>query len=117
MAATLQAVLAISIIWFAHLRELLSYLGMTLSFSALLTVSTVFKLYKTDSVKSFVRLIAPMVFIVLTTGSVLLAGYHNPGEALASIGTLVLCVLLYSFFPVLSSAFRSQRVSETQKDS
>ncbi len=116
MAATLQAVLVLSMIWFSHLRELLSYLGMTLSLSALLTVSTVFKLYKVKSVKSFLWLTAPAVFIVLTTGSVFLAGYHNPREALASIGTLALCLLLYYLFPFLSSVFVAKAVPTTRND-
>lgn len=99
MAATLQAALVLGMIWFSHLRWLLSYLGMTLALSTLLTVSTLFKLYSVQSIKSACVLIIPSVFMVLTAGSVLLAGYNNPYEALASVSTIALCVVLYYCLP------------------
>jgi len=113
MAATLQVVLVLTIIWLAQLRELLSYLGMTLSLSTLLTVSTIFKLYKIEDAKSFLRLLAPMTFMLLTTFSLVLAGIHNPQEALASVGTLALCFVLYFVVPGARATFDVKRLDES----
>lgn len=94
MAATLQAGIVICFIVVSHLRELISYLGMTLSFSTMLTVST---LFKSPENLGYWRLLAPILFILSTAMAVVLASIRNPWECLASILTIVLFLLLYYF--------------------
>ena len=98
-AATLQLLLVLALIWLTQLRDLLSYLGMTLSLSTLLTVSTLFKLYKIRDRISLLRLLPTILFICLTAVFLVLAALNKPYDAAVSLGTLAFCLVLYFLLP------------------
>lgn len=94
-ANTLQALIILTLIWLTHLRELLSYLSITLSISTLLTVSTLFKLYPNKNLKDFTP---PIIFLLLTSLFIVLTFYDRPYESLASAMTIALCIVIYFFW-------------------
>lgn len=93
-----QAALAVVVVWIAELRELLSYLGMTLSLSTAATVATLFVSVRRDA--SLGRTLpgyplAPAVFIVFTLLIAGLAATRDPWEMVAAIATIGSGALLY----------------------
>lgn len=101
VAVALQAVLAILVVWTTGLRELLSYLGFTLSLSAAATVASLFlvvhrRRLDTAAVPGYPW--APLVFILFTLLFAALAATRNPGEMLAAVLTILSAILLYYLF-------------------
>lgn len=93
-----QAVLAIAAIQLATLKEMLSYLGITLSLSATLTVGALFVLrYKGDEVAVPFYPWPPLVFVVGTLVITLIAGIDNPVQLMVAGGTLAIGILAYLF--------------------
>lgn len=96
-ASAIQAVIVLIIIWSSPLRSLLSHIGMTLSFSMLLTVGASLKILKNKRVKSLGLWLAPIIFILATLCMIVLASMHNPMELLYSIVTIGLGIVLFKF--------------------
>jgi amino acid transporter len=97
-AILLQAVLAIVVILISDLKQLLSYLGYTLSLSAALTVASLFR--KTlRSQLSWPILFAAGGFVASTVVIALLAASLTPWESLAALMTLLLGLVVYQFLP------------------
>ncbi|TVP99036.1 MAG: APC family permease [Planctomycetaceae bacterium] len=92
-----QGVLAIVVIQLASLRQLLSYLGLTLSLSAALTVTTLFVLRRRgESIVVFGYPWTPFVFVFGTLGISAVAGTQRPIELAVAVGTLGFGVLAYA---------------------
>jgi amino acid transporter len=92
-----QGVLAIVVIQLASLRQLLSYLGLTLSLSAALTVTTLFVLRRRgESIVVFGYPWTPLVFVFGTLGICAVAGTQRPIELAVAVGTLGVGVLAYA---------------------
>jgi APA family basic amino acid/polyamine antiporter len=97
-AVTLQVVLAVIVIWITELRELLSYLGFTLSVSAAATVASLFVLRRREGSQRvpipgypFV----PGLFVLCSLGFAGLAAVRRPLEPLVGIATIALGIGLY----------------------
>jgi APA family basic amino acid/polyamine antiporter len=96
-AVWMQAALATVVVWIAGLRELLSYLGFTLSLSTAATVASLFFLARRGARR--VELPgypwAPAIFVAATLGFAALAAERSPVELLAAAATVVSGVVLY----------------------
>ncbi|HLB31015.1 MAG TPA: amino acid permease, partial [Gammaproteobacteria bacterium] len=97
-ATVLQVLLAILVVWISGLRELLSYLGMTLSISAAVTVGSLFILVRRmpgsgDSLTGYPW--APIIYVVFTFLFVALAALRSPVELLAALLTILSGVVVY----------------------
>lgn len=96
-AILMQSMLAILIVWLSHLRQLLSYLGFTLSLSAALTVASLFiavrKTKPSGSLPGYPW--APVIFVLFTLIFVALAAVREPREMLAAVITFISGVLVY----------------------
>jgi len=91
-----QALLAIAAIQLATLNELLSYLGITLSLSAALTVGSLFVLrYKGDKVDVPCYPWPPLIFVTGTLVITLIAGIDRPVQLLVAAGTLAIGIIAY----------------------
>lgn len=97
-AILLQAVLAIVVILISELKQLLSYLGFTLSLSAALTVASLFR-QRLRSQLSWPVLGAAGGFVVSTVSIAMLAASQTPWESLAACLTLLLGLIVYQFLP------------------
>lgn len=99
-AIAAQAVLAIIVIQVASLRQLLSYLGLTLSLSAALTVATLFVL-RARGEKLNVPFYPwpPLIFVAGTLLVAAIAGWRNPVELLVALATLAIGGIFYLFVP------------------
>lgn len=90
-AVALQAGLAIVVILVADLKELLSYLGFTLSLSAALTVASVFVLARREGDRfrpSPGHPVVPAVYVAATLGLAALAGLREPAQLAAALVTI-----------------------------
>lgn len=96
-AIFLQAALAIALVWMSTLRELLSYLGFTLSLCLALTIFSLFIIRhkKTDAASLSGFPWAPLIFITSTVLFTILAAINEPVEMLASIVTFVSGATVY----------------------
>lgn len=93
-----QAALAIAAIQLATLNDLLSYLGITLSLSATLTVGSLFVLRsKGDPVAVPFYPWPPLVFVVGTLVITLIAGIDRPVQLMVAGGTLAIGIVAYRF--------------------
>ncbi len=91
-----QASLAILVIQLASLRQLLSYLGLTLSLSAALTVASLFVLRRRgESIHIPWYPWPPLIFVSGTLLIAAIAGSRKPAEFLVAIGTLAVGLLAY----------------------
>jgi amino acid transporter len=91
-----QAVLAIAAIQLASLNKLLSYLGITLSLSATLTVASLFVLRRRgDRVAVPFYPWPPLIFVVGNILIALIAGIDRPVQCLVAGGTLLVGVIAY----------------------
>jgi APA family basic amino acid/polyamine antiporter len=98
-AIALQAALAIAVVQLATLRQLLTYLGLTLSVSAAATVGTLFLLrsrYGADAVPVAGYPLTPALFIGATLAFAALAALRNPIELLAAGATFASGALAYA---------------------
>jgi len=97
-ALVAQAVLAIVVIQLATLQELLSYLGITLSLSAALTVGSLFVLrHRGDCVDVPFYPWPPLIFVVGTLVITLVAGIDRPGQLAVAGATLAIGAVAYQF--------------------
>jgi APA family basic amino acid/polyamine antiporter len=96
-AIALQAVAGILVVAFSTLKNLLSYLGFTLSLSAALTVFCLFLIPKADSqsVKIPGYPFAPVLFVGATVFLATLAVWRNLAELIATFLTVLSGVVLY----------------------
>jgi len=93
-----QAVLAIAAIQMATLNKLLSYLGITLSLSATLTVASLFVLRRRgDNVAVPFYPWPPLIFVVGNILITVIAGIDRPMQLLVAGGTLLVGVVAYRF--------------------
>jgi APA family basic amino acid/polyamine antiporter len=97
-AILVQGGLAITVVWIAELRELLSYLGFTLGLSTATTVASLFVVARRRG-QTMPRLpgypIVPAVFVTFTLLFAILGATVNPWEMLASVVTIGTGGLLY----------------------
>lgn len=102
-----QALLAIVVIQIASLRQLLSYLGLTLSLSAALTVATLFVL-RSRGEKLSVPFYPwpPLIFVAGTLLIAAIAGWRNPAEFAVALGTLATGVVIYAIMQFRHGRFR-----------
>jgi APA family basic amino acid/polyamine antiporter len=97
-AIGVQALLAILLVWLTGLRELLSYLGFTLSLSAAITVASLFVAARRrpgDSSGLPGYPWAPVTFVCATGLFAVLAALRNPWEMLAALLTILSALLAY----------------------
>ncbi|MEJ2604450.1 MAG: APC family permease [Gammaproteobacteria bacterium] len=97
-AIILQGTLAIGVVWFTGLRELLSYLGFTLGLSAAATVASLFLAVRREPNRRHVLPgypWAPLVFVTFTLLFAALAATVEPLEMLAALVTIAAGALLY----------------------
>lgn len=94
-AIALQAVCAIIVIAFASLKDLLSYLGFTLSLSAALTVFCLFLLRRKEPTKIPGYPFVPAFFVGSTLLLAILAVYRKPAELIATLLTFTSGAALY----------------------
>jgi APA family basic amino acid/polyamine antiporter len=101
VAIAMQALLAVTVVWIASLRELLSYLGMTLSISAAATICSLFVLIN-RSPEQKVDLPgypwAPITYVSFTLLFAVLAAMRTPLEMLATILTILSGIIVYYYF-------------------
>lgn len=98
MAVAAQALLAIAVVWLAGLRELLSYLGLTLGLSSAATVAVLFLLVRRDRVEPESipgYPLVPALYVLCTLVFASLAALSSPIEMLAAFLTLASAVLVY----------------------
>lgn len=91
-AIAVQSILAITVVWVAGLRELLSYLGITLALSSAVTVATLFIVVRKNTAGRYpfnAYPWAPLIYVSLTLLFICIAAIKNPWEALAAILTIV----------------------------
>jgi APA family basic amino acid/polyamine antiporter len=97
VAIWMQAALATVVVWITGLRELLSYLGFTLSLSTAATVASLFIVARRSArdVELPGYPWAPAIFVAATLGFAALAAEQSPIEMLAAGATVVSGILLY----------------------
>lgn len=103
-AVALQVGLAIIVILISGLRELLSYLGFTLSISAAATVASLFVLRRREERGEREQMsmpgypLVPGIFVTCTLGFAGLAALRRPWEPLAGLVTIAIGLLFYVLF-------------------
>jgi APA family basic amino acid/polyamine antiporter len=105
-AIGLQTVLALLVIGLSDLRELLSYLGFTLSVSAALTVSTLFLIRRREGAAALpvpFYPLPPVLFVGSTLLFATLAAFRNPWECVAGVVTIFGGWLVYQWIPIRES--------------
>ncbi len=96
VAIALQALLAIAVVQIARLKELLSYLGFTLSICAALSVSTLFLLrYRGEKIAVPCYPWPPLIFVAATLMVAMIAGYRTPVQCQAGLLTLTVGLVVY----------------------
>ncbi|MDA8743982.1 amino acid permease [Rubripirellula amarantea] len=101
IAVWFQAGLAIAVVAISQLKDLLSYLGLTLSLCSALAISTLFLLRARGQISKLPFWgIPPTVFIAASVGFGVLASWGNPIPAYAAVGTLLLGLAIYPFLRV-----------------
>lgn len=106
-AIVAQAVIAIALVWATSLRELLSYLGLTLSLSAAGTAACLFLPNFRPPPGSRYLLAAPVIFVSMTlvTATALLA--NDPWQAMGTLATVMAGGLAYGFLPIARDRSRA----------
>ncbi len=97
-AIALQGVLATIVIWAAMLKELLSYLGFTLSLCSALAVSSLFVLRRREGaerVPVWAYPFPPLIYVGATLVFAALAARRNPWEMLATLITILSGAIVY----------------------
>ena len=93
-----QAIFAIVVIRLASLQQLLSYLGMTLSLSAALTVASLFVLRRRGEVIDLpLYPLPPLVFLGGTLVIAVVAGIEKPIELAFAVATLIVGLIAAPF--------------------
>ena len=94
----LQSAAIGAVVLTAGLPNLLSYLGMTLSLSSAVTVATLFypRQNQSGAVRNaWGRLVCPLIYVLATVTTLILAAIHRPLEAIASLGTISIGLVAY----------------------
>ena len=94
-AASLQMAVALLLVFAGNLTELLSYLGLTLSLSAAVAVSS---LFMAERVRGWAAW-PPAFFILTTLLAAALLILHDPRQALGTVATLLLGAVAYRLMP------------------
>jgi amino acid transporter len=96
-AVVLQAALAITIILVSGLRELLSYLGFTLSLCSAIAIASIFITYRRDPAteRPVWHWLVPLLYVATVIGLAILAARQNTMEFTAAILTIASGCLLY----------------------
>lgn len=96
-AVALQAALAIAFILLSTLRELLSYLGFTLSLTSALAIASVFAVYRREPnrARPAWHWLVPLCYVVIVTALALTAARHQPTEFIAALLTIGSGCVLY----------------------
>jgi len=94
-AVSLQMSLALLLVFAGNLMELLSYLGLTLSLSAAVAVSS---LFLGERVRGWSAL-PPAIFVLATLMAASLLIAHDPWQALGTVITLILGAVAYRLMP------------------
>jgi APA family basic amino acid/polyamine antiporter len=95
-AIFIQAALAIAVVQISNLKQLLGYLGFTLSLCAALTVSTIFLLKRRgEDVRVPFYPWPPLIFVAATVMVAVIAGFRQPKECLAGLATLAVGIVVY----------------------
>lgn len=94
-AIVLQATLAIIVIYISTLKQLLSYLGFTLSLSSALTVASLFWIKPRAGQPFWIRL-AALVYVLSTLTIATLAASRSPWESGYGLLTILAGLLLYA---------------------
>jgi APA family basic amino acid/polyamine antiporter len=97
MSIVLQVATALVLILIADLRDLLSYLGFTLSLCLALAVSSLFVRHwrlgeRPDSIW---YPFAPAVFVMCTTVFAILSAVNEPSKLVAAVPTVLIGVVAY----------------------
>ena len=99
VAIWFQAVLAIAVISVSTIKDLLGYLGLTLSLCSALTVCMVFRLRAKDTTFRLPLFGIPAaIYVAATLFLAVLFAISQPKQAIASAITLILGLLLYPWF-------------------
>ena len=97
-AIFLQAGITVIVILFTDLKEMLSYLGLTLSLCAAFTVSSLFILRRREGKQAVPIPGYPLIPIVYVGGTLfltVLAAFHSPKELLGALVTILSGCLLF----------------------
>lgn len=86
-AVLLQMILALALIVAGNLRDLLGYLGLTLSLCAAVSVLCLFKRGSHDPVKGW-QALPPLLFIGATLGAATFLVWRDPWQALGTVVTI-----------------------------
>jgi APA family basic amino acid/polyamine antiporter len=97
-AIMVQALLAVVVVWITELRNLLSYLGITLSLSAAATVASLFVVARKQpqdfrDMRGYPLL--PAIYVGFTLLFIVIASDRNPWEVVAALVTLLSGALVY----------------------
>ena len=101
VAIGLQVGLALVFLWLIPLRDLMSYIGYTLSLSTALTVAGVFVLRRRDGPAQLPLIGYPWVPLLYVVASIAIATFfflQNPKPALLGLGTILAGVPIYAWF-------------------
>lgn len=105
LAIFIQAVLAIAVLYFATLQQMIGYLGLTLSLCAAVTVACVWMPARAGQAPiSASAKTAATFYVIASLGLIVLASFSRVHEAIAAAVTIVLGIVLL----VVWSALRSK---------
>jgi len=96
-AIVLQVIVSIAVTLVSELRDLLSYLGFTLSISLALTVSTLFVRHVRFGERPTSRFypIAPIIFVAATLWFAYLSSKSNQTQLIAFLATITIGTIAY----------------------
>jgi APA family basic amino acid/polyamine antiporter len=92
----LQMALALLLILSGNLRDLLGYLGLTLSLCAAVSVLCLFRKGRQESIQGW-QVVPPLLFCGATLGVAILLVWRDPGQALGTIITIAAGAVAYFF--------------------
>jgi APA family basic amino acid/polyamine antiporter len=97
-----QALITVLFVLFTPFKDIIEYIGITLTLFSLLTVFGVFllrhkKQLGTDSVKTWGYPVTPILFLLAGLWMLLYFGLNDPWKLAASLLTLLPAVLTYGF--------------------
>lgn len=102
LAILVQAILAIVVLYFASLQQMLGYLGLTLSLCAAVTVACVWIPAKSgQALISVWAKLAATLYVVASLSLIVLASFSRVYEAIAAGGTIALGIMLLVLWSVL----------------
>ena len=96
-AIVFQGILALVVVAFASIRDLLGYLGFTLSISSALAVSSLFIVHHRGLANIALKhRVAAAAYIIMTVISALIGASLNPTQGIAGLLTLLVGLLAYA---------------------